>query len=53
MLEQFDEITFHHIPCENNQLADVLASLSSIFMISQEEEVPLINIQNWVQPVYC
>ncbi|XP_073224733.1 uncharacterized protein [Cicer arietinum] len=27
---QFDKITFHHVSRENNQLADVLATLSSI-----------------------
>ncbi|XP_027191103.1 uncharacterized protein [Cicer arietinum] len=31
---EFDKITFHHVPQENNQLADALATLSSMFEIS-------------------
>nr|KYP36695.1 hypothetical protein KK1_042160 [Cajanus cajan] len=53
LMEQFEEITFHHIPREENQLADALATLSSMFKISQGKEVPLIRIQNQGQPAYC
>nr|KYP34453.1 hypothetical protein KK1_044583 [Cajanus cajan] len=53
LIEQFEEITFHHIPREENQLADALATLSSMFKISQGKDVPLIRIQNRGQPAYC
>ncbi|XP_073224697.1 uncharacterized protein [Cicer arietinum] len=33
---EFDKITFHHVPREDNQLADALATLSSMFQIKME-----------------
>nr|KYP31306.1 Retrovirus-related Pol polyprotein from transposon 17.6 [Cajanus cajan] len=53
VVHQLKEITFQHIPREDNQLADALATLSSMFKISQGNEVPLIRIQNRDQPAYC
>ncbi|RDY12894.1 hypothetical protein CR513_02250, partial [Mucuna pruriens] len=41
LMEHFEEITFHHIPCENNQLVDVLVTLSS--MASTSSLVPLCS----------
>ncbi|XP_027337215.1 uncharacterized protein LOC113850890 [Abrus precatorius] len=34
LVEYFDEITFHYIPREENQLGDALATLSSMFVVS-------------------
>ena len=45
LIEYFDEIEFHHISREDNQLVDALATLSSMFVISQEEELPMIKMQ--------
>ena len=53
LVEYFDEIEFHHISREDNQLADALATLSSMFAISQEEELPMIKMQSHENPVYC
>jgi len=52
-MELFDSIKFHHIPREDNQLADALAILSSMFEISQDEEMPMINMRSYEQPTYC
>jgi len=52
-VEQFDEITFDHISREDNQLADALATLSSMFMLSQNEDMPLIKVQCHDHPAYC
>ncbi|XP_027337846.1 uncharacterized protein LOC113851538 [Abrus precatorius] len=46
LIKQFEEITFHHIPRENNQLADALATLASMFELSNGKDMPLIKIQH-------
>ena len=50
LVKQFDEITFELIPCEDNQLADALATLSSMFKLSKDKDMPLIRIQHHDQP---
>ncbi|XP_050889425.1 uncharacterized protein LOC127094662 [Lathyrus oleraceus] len=49
----FDEITFHHIPREKNQLADALDTLSSMFKVKWRNQAPSINIQHLDEPAYC
>ena len=53
LVKQFEEITFEHIPREDNQLVDALATLSSMFALSNDEGMPLIRIQRHDQPAYC
>nr|XP_027191080.1 uncharacterized protein LOC101494924 [Cicer arietinum] len=53
LTEQFEKITFHHIPREENQLADALATLSSMFKITTNQDVPVIKIQQRDKPAYC
>ncbi|XP_020209089.1 uncharacterized protein LOC109794032 [Cajanus cajan] len=53
LIRQFEKITFNEIPREDNQLADALATLSSLFMLSNNEDMPLIKIQCRDQPAYC
>ncbi|XP_027368173.1 uncharacterized protein LOC113874151 [Abrus precatorius] len=53
LVEYFDEITFQHIPREENQLADVLATLSSMFVMSQKEDMSFIKMQQLYYPAYC
>ncbi|XP_073222396.1 uncharacterized protein [Cicer arietinum] len=45
LTEHFEKITFHHIPREGNQLGDALATLSSMFKISIDQDVSVIKIQ--------
>ena len=43
LVKQFDEIMFKHIPHEDNQLADALATLSSMLALSKDGDMPLIR----------
>jgi len=38
MIENFDNIEFHHISREDNQLVDDLASLSSMFKLNKDDD---------------
>jgi len=53
LIEHFEQIEFHHILRDDNQLADALATLSSMFEVTQEEELPVIKMQSYENPVYC
>jgi len=53
LIEHFEQIEFHHILRDDNQLSDALATLSSMFEVSQEEDLPLIKMQSYESPVYC
>ena len=53
LVEYFDTIIFHHIPREDNQLADALAILSSMFGLNQEGELPMIKMKSHERPTYC
>ncbi|XP_073224782.1 uncharacterized protein [Cicer arietinum] len=50
---EFDKITFHHVPREDNQLADALATLSSMFQINRNDEIPSIKMESRDYPTYC
>ncbi|XP_073219664.1 uncharacterized protein [Cicer arietinum] len=50
---QFDKITFHRVPRENNQLDDTLDTLSSMFQISRNDEIPSIKMESRDHPTYC
>ena len=52
MIEHFEDIEFHHISREDNQLAEALANLSSMFEVSQEEELSMIKMQSYENPIY-
>jgi len=53
LVEYFDFIKFHHIPREDNQLADALATLSSMFKINQDGVMPMIQMKSHEGPAYC
>jgi len=53
LMEYFDTITFHHISRDDNQLAYALATLSSMFEVNQEGELPKIKMRSHEQPAYC
>ena len=40
LIPYFEEITFDHIPREENQLADALATMSSMFKVRWDNEAP-------------
>ncbi|KAG2394489.1 RNA-directed DNA polymerase-like protein [Vigna angularis] len=53
LMECFDIITFNHIPREDNQLADALATLSSMFEVDPNTELPVIEMKSHTEPAYC
>jgi len=50
--EYFDVILFHHVPREENQLVDALATLSSMFELNQEGELSTIKMRSHEHPAY-
>ncbi|XP_050915185.1 uncharacterized protein LOC127130160 [Lathyrus oleraceus] len=53
LITYFDEITFHYIPREENQLADALTTLASMFKVKWHNEAPSLTIQLMDGPSYC
>jgi len=53
LIEYFDSIEFHHILREDNQLADALATLSSMFEINQDGVLPMIQMKSHEESTYC
>lgn len=53
LIPYFDEITFEHIPREENNLADALATLASMFKVKWDNEAPSIVILKLDEPAHC
>ena len=53
LLPHFEEITFENFPKEENQLADVLATMSSMFKVRWDNEAPHITIEKLDEPAHC
>ncbi|XP_050919624.1 uncharacterized protein LOC127137185 [Lathyrus oleraceus] len=53
LISYFDEIYFHHIFREENQLADALATLASMFKVKWKNEAPSIQIDHLDEPTHC
>ncbi|XP_058741390.1 uncharacterized protein LOC131613761 [Vicia villosa] len=51
--QYFDEITFDHIPREENHLADALATLASMFKVKWDNEALAIVIKRLDEPAFC
>ncbi|XP_050918951.1 uncharacterized protein LOC127136438 [Lathyrus oleraceus] len=49
----FDEISFRHISREENQLADAIAMLASMFKVKWKNEAPSIHIDHLDKPAHC
>jgi len=52
-MELFDDISCHHIPWEENQMVDALATLASMFKVSPHGDFPYIEFRCHVQPAHC
>ncbi|RDX65154.1 Retrovirus-related Pol polyprotein from transposon opus, partial [Mucuna pruriens] len=52
LTEHFESITFHHTPQEDNQMADALAILASIFEIDRESDTIILHIKHQSVPSY-
>ena len=53
LLPHFEEITFEHFPREENQIADALATMSSMFKVRWDNEAPQITIKRLDEPAHC
>lgn len=53
LIPYFDKITFEHIPREENNLADALATLASMFKVKWDNEAPSIVILKLDESVHC
>ncbi|KAA0043022.1 uncharacterized protein E6C27_scaffold75G001010 [Cucumis melo var. makuwa] len=51
--QTFDSITFEHVPCKSNQVADALATLSAMFKVAYSEEVQPIRMEKYKTSSYC
>ena len=52
LIPYFEDITFKHIPREENQLADALATMSSMFKVRWDKEAPKITIERFDEPAH-
>ncbi|XP_050889754.1 uncharacterized protein LOC127095053 [Lathyrus oleraceus] len=52
LVPYFDEITFHHIPREENQLAKALATLASMFKVKWKNEASSFHLNYLDKPAY-
>ena len=53
LIPYFEEITFEHFPREENQLADALATMSSMFKVKWDNESPMITTERFDEPAHC
>ena len=45
LIEQFEDITFKHLPREENYLADALATLATMFKVNTNTEAQLVKLE--------
>ena len=53
LISFFEEVAFKHIPREENQLADALAAMYSIFKVKWDNEAPRITVEIFDEPAHC
>ncbi|XP_006591656.1 uncharacterized protein [Glycine max] len=53
LIEFFDVIYFHHIPREENQMVDSLATLVSMFQLTPHKDLPYIEFRCRSKPTHC
>ena len=53
MIEQFEEITFKHLPHEKNYLADALATLITMFKVNANAETQLVKLEVQESQAHC
>ena len=45
LIEQFEDITFKHLPWEENYLTDALATLAIMFKVNTNAEAQLVKLE--------
>lgn len=53
LMKYFEEITFHYILREENQVADALATLSSMYQVRFHNEASIIRLDRKDKTTYC
>ena len=53
LIEQFEEITFKHLPREENYLADALATLATMFKVNANAETQLVKLEVRESQAHC
>ena len=52
LIPYFEEVTFEHIPREENQLVDALDTMSSMFKVKWDNEAPRIIVKRFDEPTH-
>ena len=53
IVNHFEVINFEHLPREENQMANALATLTTMFQINSNDEVQLIHMYIKEEPTHC
>ena len=53
MIKHFNEINFNHLPREENQMADALATLATMFQVNLSDEVQSIRMRLKENLTHC
>ena len=53
IIDKFKVISFEHLPREENQMADALATLAAMFRINSKDEVQLIRMSIKEELTHC
>ncbi|KAK5783382.1 hypothetical protein PVK06_037890 [Gossypium arboreum] len=53
LIEEFDNITFHYLPRDENQMADALATLASMIKVNEQEDMKPIQMSICEAPAHC
>ena len=53
LIEQFEEITFKHLPREENYLAEALATLGTMFKVNANAETQLVKLEVRESQAHC
>ena len=53
MIKQFEDITFKHLPCEENYLVDTLATLATMFKVNINAEAQLVKLEVRESQAHC
>ena len=53
LIKQFEEITFKHLPREENYLVDALATLATMFKVNANAETQLLKLEVRESQAHC
>ena len=53
LIEQFEDITFKHLPREENYLVEALATLATMFKVNANVETQLVKLEVRESQAHC